>query len=928
MNNTDPNTIFQAFEATFKKNPGAKVIYFKENNDFSFLSYQDLYSRALYVAHLLLENSIKKSDSVAIILENSPLWPIAFFGVMRLGAIAVPLYHELAFEELRHLMLHSETRAVLTSANIAPRVKEAVSGLSIPIIVLNSEEMLTFCHPEGGHIRFAQCGLRPTEGSIPRIDSSLRPSGFAQNDTFQQSRQKFLPIIDVSPDDIASIVYTSGTTALPKGVMLSHKNYISNLESVKQSNLITPDDCLISLLPLYHTYPFMVNLLLPILIGARISFPASLDFTEISLCMQKTPVTVLTGVPRLFTRFYERINENIKNAAPLKRVFLNVVLNISLQLRNCCGFNLSKIALGQLHSKFGADLRFMVSGGAKLNKDIASAFYKWGFTILEGYGLTETSPVVSFNTLDNFKFGSVGKPTPGVGIKVNEPGESGIGEILVKGDNVTSGYYKDKAFTAESIKGGWFFTRDLGYVDEDGFLFITGRKNETIVLSSGKKISPEELETYFSKSPYIKEICVFLGAAVNNEDFLTAVIYPNLEYCQAHGVSQIKDRIRREIEILSRGLPAYRRLRDYIIVNETLPKTVLGKVKRYEVEKKYGRKFRSAELKKVIKELSSEDKHFLSSSLCQKAFELICKKVKRPINLDDHLELDLGLDSLARIDLFFELEKLAGFEMDDKTFSEAFTVRDALNKLKAVSNIKFKKEDNINWGKILNSPFEKEITGRITITQTVLAKSANLLLYLPLRLIMRCLFLLKVKGRENIPKSGPVIFCPNHSSYLDAPLLAAAIGMPALLRVYFLGYSAYLDHFFIGWAKKLFRLISIDPSSKLADTLKACSFVLINSKALCVFPEGARSVDGGIKEFKRGVGILIKELNVSVVPVSIRGTYKAWPAHKTLPKPAKVEIIFGKKMRLQDLLSTKTAGIDIYQNIANTLRAEVIKLQK
>ncbi len=881
MNNH--STIFQAFEAVYKKNPEATVIYFKENNDFPSFSYRDLYNRALYAAHLLLENNIKKGDSVAIILENSPFWPVAFLGVTRLGAAAVPLYHELTFEELRQLILHSETQAVLTSANIQLRVKEAVSGLSIPIIVLN--------------------------------------------DTPQQDKHETLPKIDISPGDIASIVYTSGTTALPKGVMLSHKNYFSNLESIKQLNLITPDDCLISLLPLYHTYPFMVNLLLPILIGARISFPASLDFTEISLCLQKTRVTVLVGVPRLFTLFYERITQNIKSLTPLKRFFLNAVLGFSLQLRNCCGLNLSKIALKQLHSKFGADLRFMASGGAKLNKDIAFAFYKWGFTILEGYGLTETSPVVSFNAINNFKFGSVGKPIPGVEIKINEPDQYKTGEILVKGGNVTSGYYKDKAFTLESIKDGWFFTRDLGYLDDNGFLFITGRKNETIVLSSGKKISPEELEAYFSKSPYIKEICIFLAPAADNEDFLTAVIYPNLEYCRVQGVSQIKDRVRREIEILSRDLPAYRRLRDYIIVNEGLPKTVLGKVKRYEIEKKYTRKFRNAELKQVIKELSSEDKHFLSSSLCQMVFEHISKTVKRPINLDDHLELDLGMDSLARIDLFFELQKLSGFEMDDKTFSDVFTVRDALNKLKAVSNIKLKKEDNINWGRILNAPFENDVTERISITQTLLAKSANVLLYLPLRLILRCLFLLRVKGRENIPKNGPVIFCPNHSSYLDAPLLAAAIGMPVLLRVYFLGYSAYLDHFFIGWAKKLFRLISIDPSSKLADTLKACSFVLRNSKALCVFPEGARSVNGEIKEFKRGVGILIKELNVPVVPVTIRGTYNAWPTHKTLPKPAKVEIIFGKKMSLEDFIGDKTENLDIYQTIADTLREKVINVR-
>lgn len=878
-------TIFEIFEETCKKNLQKEAISFKINNTYTCLSYHDLYNLSVYFSHVLQENKIGKNDSVAIILENSLYWPVAFLGIMRIGATAVPLSPQTEEEELTQLISHSEAKIIITSTSIEQRFKGSRRRFSIPILTLDAMVLL----------------------ERSNLDYQEMPP------------EKF------SSDKIASIVYTSGTTAAPKGVVLTHKNLLANFYSLKKLNLIMPNDCLICILPFHHAYPFMVNLLIPLLTGAKISFPQNLNFEELMECVKKNRVTIFVGVPRIFALLCEKINSTIQSLPAYKRFFLKVSLDLAIELRKSLRINLSKVIMKELHQKFGNYFRFFVSGGAKLNKDVTYDFYKWGFTILEGYGLTESSPVVSFNTPAVTRMGSVGKPIPGVEVRIRGIDETNTGEISVKGENVTSGYYKDTILSQQTIRDGWLFTHDIGYIDNDGFIFITGRKNEIIVLSSGKKINPEDLEVYYSKSPYIKEICIFLPA--HDKDLLTAVILPHLEYFQAHGVAQIKDKIRFEIENLSVHLPAYKRIKKYTVINEALPRTLLGKIKRFEIEKKYSN-IQAAEEKKAVKELSLEDQLLLSSELCQKIIENLSLKLKRPINLDDHLELDLGLDSLERISLFFELQNLAGFDLDEKAFFYVSTVRDVINRVHAIAETKLQKVEAAGWKKILNGPPSEKIKENISIAQPLLAKTTNVIFFSLLRAISRLFFPIKVKGKENIPKKGPVVFCPNHTSYLDPPLFAVSLGIPTLLHTYFMGFSAYINNPLLSWGKKLFRLIPIDPASNIADTLMACSFVLNNSKALCMFPEGGRSIDGKIKEFKRGVGVLIKELNVDVVPVYIKGAYTAWPPGKILPRPGKIEINFGKRITVEGLTSHQIKDIDIYQNIANNLKQELLKLQE
>jgi long-chain acyl-CoA synthetase len=883
-------TIFKAFFEAYRISPNKEAIHYKKDSFYVSLTYRRLYVQSIQFARILEAFKLKPGDAAVIILENTPLWPVAFLGLNSLGLVAVPLNNQLHQDEILPLILHSEAKLVITSLANEEKVKAAAWGLNIQILVIDQPEVLrkiTLDSPDEAHPR------------------------------------------QFSADSVCVLAYTSGTTAQPKGVLLTHKNILANIESIKLLNLINPRDCLVSFLPLYHIYAFTVTMLLPLLIQARISFPKNLDIEEIMDCLRNTGVTVFPGVPRLFSLLHERIGRELKRRFFPVKWFLYALLAPSLPLRKYLRINLAKIILYQLHAKFGRSLRFMISGGAKLNEDVAQALYKWGFTILEGYGLTETSPVISFNTPSSLSLGSAGRPVSGVEVKIDALSGEQSGEILVRGQSVTAGYFKDRQLSDEVIKDSWFYTNDLGYLDKAGFLHITGRKNEIIVLPSGKKINPEELELRYAKSPFIEELCILQPRFFMDKDMLTAIVKPNLAYFKAHGISQIEDKIRWEIENCAVGLAFYNRVKKIITTNEPLPRTILGKLKRSEIAEKFAKAFKvsSEQISIGTKTVQEHDPELLASPFCQEALKYLSRKAKKPVNLDDHLELDLGLDSLERVGLFFDFQKLCKVTLDEKTFFFVQTVRDVLRNLESQATAKPQGVTDQDWPGALKDTAGKDLERSVSFKQTILSKAVNILFIGCWQVACQLLFLLSVKGKNHLPKNGPYILCPNHASYLDAFLVAAALDPRAFLRTYFLGFRAYIDFPLVRWSKKLFRLIPIEPGLNFSRDLRVCSWVLQNSKVLCIFPEGRRSVDGQIQEFKAGVGILIKELGAPVVPVYIKGAERAWPVHQVLPRPAKIEVIFGKPLTPEELTRKKKEGVDTYKNIVDNLRESLLDLQ-
>ena len=604
---------------------------------------------SLKIGAFLIKEGFKKGDFAAICIENRPEWAIIYLGIMAAGLTGVPLDPQLTEQEIENLIndcgakIIFVSNAVFQTKNIN-KIKVKLKKIVILDLDIEKDNLI---------------GLRQVKSKLS--EGLVWPEVFCE--------------------DAASLIYTSGTIASPKGVMLTHKNLCSDFQSIDKLQLFSDKDTFISILPLHHSYPFMITLLTPLFCRARVTYTSSLRSDELLNLMRESGVTVLVGVPQLFSIFYTNISEKMKKIPFLLKAPLFGLIEILWQIRRLSGINLSKLALSKIHQPFGQTLRFFACGGAKLNEEAARFLMKIGFTILEGYGLTETSPVVTFNPLKRQKIGSVGRVVPDVELKIDNPDAAGMGEVVIKGPNVMEGYYKRAEETLSVLKDGWFYSGDLGYIDKDGYLYITGRKKEIIVLSSGKNIHPEEIESHYTKSPYVKEICV-LGVGEAEEERLTAVVVPDTDYCRKVGLVDLNSTLRWELENLSERLAPYKRIKGYIIVKEGLPCTRLGKIKRYEVKNKYLDELKGIKLKGVMGEIptTDEDLRLLSSGVGRKIIEALHRiaKLERQIYTADHIELDLGIDSLGRVELIIALEQALNIHIPNELMAKAFTVKELI----------------------------------------------------------------------------------------------------------------------------------------------------------------------------------------------------------------------------------------------------------
>ena len=448
--------------------PDKVAVQIKTGDRYQQYTYRDLVRAVASVARSLSEQGIGKGDRIALLSENRPEWMIAYLAVLAYGAVIVPLDAQLTDKEVAILLANSEAKAVFVSD--ASRQKLPKNG---PLIIISFDP--------GEGVPFHDMLRAHHDAAIPPAPSA---------------------------GDLAAILYTSGTTGDPKGVMLSHGNLASNLESVIKLDLFDHTDNLLLILPLHHTYPAMACILLPFALGATVTILNSLKGPDILACMRETGVSVMVGVPLLYSGLRKAIFDEISRKPAPVRMIVSVFLRINGLLARTTGTNIGKALFHAVHARFGPRFRFFASGGARLEPDVYTDMTNLGFTMIEGYGLTETSPVSAFNPLSKQKAGSIGIALPDVEVRIDGPDENGMGEIAVRGPNVMLGYYKKPQETAEVMRDGWFYTGDLGYRDKDGYFFITGRSKEMIVLSTGKKIFPDELEKFYKQIPAIKEICL------------------------------------------------------------------------------------------------------------------------------------------------------------------------------------------------------------------------------------------------------------------------------------------------------------------------------------------------------------------------------------------------------------------------------------
>lgn len=894
--------LFSAFEAVAAGQPDRLALQIREGTGYRRLTYGGVARQARALAAALLQAGVAPGDRVALVSENRPEWTVAYFAVTAAGATAVPLDVQLSDGELAIVLAHAGCRMAVASGKQAPRLLAVKAGGEAALRVVDLDADAS------------------TERAL-----AFRPILRDHGETERPS----LPT--VGDGALASILYTSGTTGTPKGVMLSHGNFLANAQSILEFGLVNRRDNLLGLLPMHHAFAFMVQLII-LYSGAHITFPPSLKGPDLLACMHETGVTLLIGVPQLFYMLHKGIFDEIGRRPLLVRFLLKGLLRLSGGLHSL-GINLGRMVFAPVHRRFGGRLRILCSGGARLDPVIARDFLSLGFTMTEGYGLTETAPVVCFNPLDRMRPGSVGVPLPGVEVSILNPDAEGVGEIAIRGPNVMRGYYQNPAATAEVVRDGWFLSGDLGRLDAGGYLTITGRAKEVIVLSSGKNIYPEEVEEQYLKSPYIKEICLVPqtsergGAAVEG---LLALVLPDLEYFRAQGMTNIFETIRWDMENVGRDLPAFKRPTGLAIVKEGFPRTRLGKIQRHLVRQRFQAE-RAQETAAAEAPPSDADQALLEDEVGRRVLAYLREAVGKPaVRLDDNLELDLGMDSLARLEMLVGLEEIFNVKIPDEAAAECFTVREVIQRLQTLRGAPAgpaAPSRRRGWGEILMASPPAQVQALVEGSSRPSANAITATTRGLCVALFRTIYRLRVEGLQHAPASGPLILVANHCSFFDAFILAASLPLRICQQMFYMGFEWFFRHPLLAWWGRGVRVIPVDMDTLLMRALQASAVVLRQGKILCVFPEGERSVDGRVRPFRKGVGILAKELKVPILPAYIAGSFEAWPRGRSFPRIHRLRVRFGPVATPEALLAAGgPRGVDEYETLVMRLRERVAAL--
>lgn len=538
------------------------ALMMRKGESYETMSFPWLAERVEKLADGLLSLEIAKGDKVGVMGENRPEWAMSYLAILRAGGVVVPLDVQLAEQELLHILNDSGARFVIISKGHLPDINEVASRL--PVL------KHTICMDD-----VAQEGVETLDGLMSRVgpETGLKP--------------------EPGLDELAVILYTSGTTGLSKAVMLSHRNIMSNVSSLCRAVPFNIHDVFLSILPLHHTLEATCGFLVPLYGGCAIVYARSLKSREILEDIRETKASVILGVPLLYEKMHASMMRAIKDKPFLLRALFNANVGLAKSVKGLTGWNAAHALLRSVRQKAGlASIKYLVCGGAPLLPEVGRGFADLGFTFLQGYGLTEASPVLTLNRPGRNKPESIGLPIPDVEIRLENPNEEGVGELVAKGPNVMAGYYKNPQATGLAINDGWLFTGDLAKKDKHGFYYIAGRSKNLIVSAAGKNIYPEEVEAHLLKSPYIAEVMVLgvLNPQTKREE-VEAVIHPNSEaldaHAKAHNLALMPEEIERiigaEVRKQCLELAEYKRVKRFHLRFEDFPKTGTKKIKRYLV---------------------------------------------------------------------------------------------------------------------------------------------------------------------------------------------------------------------------------------------------------------------------------------------------------------------------------------------------------
>lgn len=770
---------------------------------------------------------LTEGSRIAIFSENRLEWIYAFYAAWLKKCIPVPIDFMSSVDDVSFILNDCKPDIIFYSEDKAKDIEEISKKLGHSPQLVNFDKKLL-------------------------VEGKTAPSANFNN----------------APNDTAVIIYTSGTTGSPKGVMLSYENLEVNINAIsKDVNIFKEQDRVMMLLPLHHVFPLVGTLVAPLFLGSSIAMSPSLNADDIIHTLQQNKVSIIIGVPRLYSLIRKGIIDKINQKSLAKKLFL-LAKKINSE-------KFSRFIFKSVHKKFGGAVKYLVSGGAALDTDVAIDFKTLGFEILEGYGMTEAAPMIAFTRPGDFKLGSAGKAVPNSKMEIRE------GEIVTSGKHIMQGYYGRPSETNDILKDGWLYTGDLGTIDENGYLEITGRKKEIIVLSNGKNINPIEIETKLQKiSTEFKECGVFM-----HKDKLNVVIVPTPEVIFSMGEEKCHDYFRNNVvDKFNLQASSSKKIMKLYICKEELPKTRLGKLQRFKL----------AEC--ALTNSSNKkpgDNQINSFKELDTLLGFLNEQQSETVHATDMLEDDLGLDSLAKVSLLVYIENTFGVTIKEENLANYKTV---LQLAKHIQENKTRlTPESINWKKILKqkTPFKLPKPG---ISFNVFNFSY--------RTLLKSLFRLQIQGRDKIPY-GPCIFAPNHQSFLDGFIIAALLRRTTMQRTYF---YAKEKHWKKRWQKFLARknnVILMDINKDLMVSIQKMAVVLSKGKNLIIFPEGTRSSTGELGEFKKTFAILANELDVPVVPVSINGANKAMPVGKKFPR------LFRKvSVKFNDAIYPENKGTD------------------
>lgn len=785
-------------------------------------TYRELDERAARVAAFLRVHGVTAGDRCALLGENSALWCAAYLGILRVGAVAVPFDTTYKSAQVATLLRDSGATVVFASSRFEGVAREAA--------------------PSGVRI------LSLSEGDEPSAHVDPCPA---------------------RPNDPATILYTSGTTADPKGVVLTHANLLAEKDGAFQVVSVNEHDAVLGVLPLFHALAQMANLLLPFSVGAHVVFLDTLNTRELLRALDEEGITIFVCVPQFFYLIHQRITGEVEKRGAAARLLFRVLVATNGLLRQV-GFNAGPIFFRRAHRSLGRRMRLLITGGSKLDETVGRDLYDLGFTILQAYGLTETSGAATI-TRPGEPIATVGAAFPGVEIRI-----AGVpdGEILIRGPIVMAGYWNRPEATAAVLRDGWLHTGDLGRLDARGCLTITGRSKEVIVLSSGKNIYPEEIEAHYRQSPFIKELCV-LGITPAGEpaaERLHAIVVPDADVFRERKMVNTSELIRFELEGLSVSLPPHKRVLGFDVSMEPLPRTTTGKLKRHAVAR------RDAE-SRVAAEHAEEVPATTDEPHLARVIESVRRVVRSGVIVrgNSNLELDLGLDSMERVELLALLEQRFGIRVPAEVAQSALVVRDLAEAFRGATE-QGSDATELPWATLLDVRDPGPQLRALTMPRTVVPTA----LFAVARVLVRLLARPDVSGLEHLPARGPFIISPNHQSYLDPFVLIGVLPYRIFRQLFFVGAAEYFETPLTAWLAKQLNIVPVDPDANLLPAMQAGAFGLRSGKVLVLFPEGERSIDGGVKKFKKGAAILSHHLDVPIVPIAIDGVFEIWGRNRPL----------------------------------------------